>query len=322
MKKNIKWFALLLVMITLVACGGGGGGGTPAPDNNDNPADENETPGVGTFGKYDGLIYYTNQTDNGITSDGGKFNYEDGETVAFWLNYEKNVFLGYATAKSGMAITDLAINAEWVNQETVDNIRSFLEALDIDANPLNGVVITEEQRNRIQEPVDFTLPRAKFIRQYAHYAEYIAGDTGATGNIGQTESTFNITLSKGVTLFFPVDLLITGVVTPSPNNSTVLGTKKWVDDDESRSGVYAVGLNPGVATLNIYKTGYVMSFNITVVDTAVYPEFSGTVIDYLGGNGPVLTENVSYTDYLNTLPVINLIEALTNMKIILKPGEY
>lgn len=303
------------------SCGSSGGGG--AKTNPENPGgNENPTTGEGTFGNYNGLIYYTNQTDHGLTSDGGKFTYNDGETVGFWLNYEHDVFIGYASAKTNMQIADLAINAQWVTAETALNIRSFLEGLDVDANPLNGVVITEDQRSRIQEPIDFTLPREKFIRQYAQYAEYIAGETGATGNIGQTDATFNLTLSKGTALYFPVDLLKTGTVTPGENSSSILGTRKWYSSvNIPKSGVYAVGLNPGTQTLSIQKTGYSMSFNITVVAPEIYPDFNGIVIDYLG-ESPTLTENVNYQNYLESVEDIELIQALTFIKIIIDDTEY
>jgi hypothetical protein len=221
-----------------------------------------------------------------------------------------------------MNITDLAINAQWVTPETVENIKSFLEGLDVDANPLNGVTITADERARIQEPIDFTLSREKFIRQYAQYAEYIAGSTGATGNIGQTDATFNITLSKGIALYFPVDLLKTSTVTPAENSSTVLGARKWTDTENIlKAGVYAVGLNPGVKTLTIQKTGYTMNFQITVVDTTEIDDFNGTVINYLG-DGPTIIQNVNYQNYLTSVEDINLVEALTYINIIFKPGEY
>lgn len=307
----------------MAACGGSGGGSNNQNPNDNNPGDNDNTDnGEGNFGKYDGLIYYTNANDHGITDNGGKFAYKEGETVGFWLNYENNVFIGFALAKENMTITDLAINSQWVTAETAENIKSFLEGLDVDANPLNGVTITADERSRIQEAIDFTLPREKFIRQYAQYAEYIAGSTGATGNIGQTDATFNITLSKGIALYFPVDLLKTSTVTPNENSSTVLGARKWTDlENILKAGVYAVGLNPGVQTLTIQKTGYTMSFQITVVDPINTDDFDGTVINYLGDE-PTVIQNVNYQDYLTSVEDLTLIEALTYLKIIFKPGEY
>lgn len=334
MKKSILLFILLVFTLTFASCGGGGGSTPPTADTGGNgqitddgggSGDQNEPDGsgVGHFDKIDGLIYYSNLKDKGTTSDGGKFTWGDGdEIVAFWLNDRYNVFLGYAPVRGNIAISELAINAQWISEETAGNIRTFLQALDVDADPSNGVTITEELRNRIREAIDFTLPRETFIRQYAAYAEYIAGDSGATGWIGQTDATFRLTLSKGTALYFPVDLLNTGAVSPGERRSSVLGTKKWIDDENTpKSGVYAVGLNPGTETLTIEKTGYTMIFHITVVAPSEFPDFSGTVVEFQTDRFTV-RNHVPYQTYLNSVDSIPMIESLPYLNFILLPGEY
>jgi hypothetical protein len=297
-KKQILQIIVLSLMAAIYLCACGSSGSGDPVKNEDPPI--NQTTGKGTFGKYDGLIYYT-QTKHGITSNGGKFDYVPGEEVGFYLNHDHLVFIGYATATDNMIISDLNLDGADNDDVSEQNIKSFLEAIDNDGNPVNGVTITESVREKATTPIDFSLASNMFIRINGSYAEYLADfASDATGDIGQTDATYNITLSKGIALYFPIYMGDGVILHPQKNSSEVINTdikaNPFITDGHTKEGAYIVGMNPGTITFRITQLCYPLEFNITVVPTDEYPEFNGTVFRYK--KLPDYENNVPYSTFL------------------------
>jgi len=136
----------------LASCGGGSGNGPESssttnsdpqglPDFNDMPdmeqSDEELAPqiAVGTIvdAVVDGL-QYTSGSLNGITKDGA-FEYEIGSTIQFSVG---SVFVGEAKGASLVSPLDF--------QEDSTNAARFLQTLDYDGKPGNGITITGSTR--------------------------------------------------------------------------------------------------------------------------------------------------------------------------------
>lgn len=324
--KLLKLLSVLLLALCLMACGGSSGGGT-TPDDNPDPGpvvvdpDPDPDPTQGRFENVTGLIYYTNETDNGVTEN-GYFDYEDGETVGLWLNYFYNVFIGYALAGDGMTIEGLAIDGEWISEETAGNIRLFLEAIDFDGDPSNGITITDDQRSRIREKIEFRLPRHRFILQYADYAEYIAGSTAATGDIGQSADP-TIVLSVGTAIYLPINTHHASTLVPDINMSDIMNMSVIYDYPPIKTGIYVMGASSGTENVRISQDGYDIEFTVQVVDPAGFDNFTGTTIDFFNPE-PNVTENVDYSDFLVTVEALGVVdpEALIYQTMIFKTGDY
>jgi len=92
----------------------------------------------------------------------GSFIYQPGEEVTFSIG---GVVLGSAQAQRTVTPIDLVPGAVDTNNNAVINICQFLQSLDNDAQPENGILITEEVRNVLAnfESIDFDAPSLESI---------------------------------------------------------------------------------------------------------------------------------------------------------------
>ncbi|HKJ48603.1 MAG TPA: hypothetical protein VJ973_05910, partial [Christiangramia sp.] len=147
MKKRI--LVPLLSLIFLFAC---------SKDDNPSPPEEinNTLQGVFIDSPVEGLKYET-ETHSGFTDENGNYDYEDGETVTFYVG---DIELGSAIATGQLSPIDIATTPN-ANIETleVQNIAAFLQTLDEDGNPENGIKISSEVAAAISiTEIDFTAP--------------------------------------------------------------------------------------------------------------------------------------------------------------------
>jgi len=87
----------------------------------------------------EGLEYET-ETQTGITDADGTFMYLAGETVTFYVG---DVMLGSATAQPVMTPLELVEGARDEANPIVTNMARFLQTLDMDMDPNNGITITQ-----------------------------------------------------------------------------------------------------------------------------------------------------------------------------------
>ncbi|MCP4122422.1 MAG: beta-lactamase family protein, partial [Bacteroidetes bacterium] len=113
--------------------------------------------GVFWDGPVRGLAYVSGEQ-TGFTDDEGRFKYEDGKTVIFKVG---DIVIGEAPASPIMTPEDLVTDAQGYMDTTVANIIRFLETLDEDETPYNGIDI-EADEGYDDENIDFTLPEASF----------------------------------------------------------------------------------------------------------------------------------------------------------------
>lgn len=143
----------VLTMISFVACSGSGG----------NSSGNAPVRQVGRFlGSPVSGLQYSTDSGSGETNDKGEFRYQDGEQIRFSVG---NIFIGEALGTATISIVDLhklvlpqtalethiAINElQDVKNVTpldkVTNIAIFLQTLDEDGDPDNGITISEKIR--------------------------------------------------------------------------------------------------------------------------------------------------------------------------------
>ena len=95
----------------------------------------------------EGLAYRT-ATLNGLTDPLGAFQYREGEWVAFSVG---DLELGHAQGRSVVTPRDLTIDGDHQPHPVTANICVFLQTLDADRNPRNGIEIMEETRRFFEE---------------------------------------------------------------------------------------------------------------------------------------------------------------------------
>jgi len=173
--KKFAWTLLVGISFCfLSACGGGGGGdggasssgtgsGTtpPATGTQTPPATGGTTPTVllGLF--LDSAVVnikYKTTTQSGTTNALGQFNYVAGETVTFSVGA---VTLPPTPAAATITPMSLA-NTTDMGNNTVLNLLVFLQSLDDDGIPGNGIKIPETAHAAATTSIDFNVPPAAF----------------------------------------------------------------------------------------------------------------------------------------------------------------
>lgn len=132
MKPCVRAFGLGLAaasIFLLSACGGGGGGGGSG-----------STTKIGVFSDspVEGLTYVIGSRTS-QTNASGQFSYEEGQTVTFKVG---DIVLGSATASAFVSPISLISGATDETHPTVTNLAKFLQTIDDDNNPSNGIKLT------------------------------------------------------------------------------------------------------------------------------------------------------------------------------------
>ncbi|MEZ4524690.1 MAG: hypothetical protein R2941_02060 [Desulfobacterales bacterium] len=130
-EKIVRLMAVCFFVTVLFAGCGGGGDSEPVVSEGrfvDSPVA--------------GLEYKT-ESRSGITDSDGKFSYLDGEMISFTIG---DIYLGKTLAKPVITPLDLVDGAADETDASVTNICRFLQTLDDDGNPDNGIVINESVR--------------------------------------------------------------------------------------------------------------------------------------------------------------------------------
>ena len=125
----ISSIILILTLILLNNCGGGSGGGGSSVSTG--KFIDSTVQGI----DYQSLSY------QGITDSEGNFNYKSGEVTTFAIG---DVILGETIGGSTITPFDLVPGATDESDPAVINICRFLQSLDVDGDPTNGIEITPE----------------------------------------------------------------------------------------------------------------------------------------------------------------------------------
>ncbi len=127
----IRIIYLFCLLLILTACGGGGGDGDGGPQLSS---------GVFIDSPVEGLRYQT-ATQDGFTDTNGIFTYLSGEEISFYIG---GILLGSAAGEALITPIDLVPGAVDHTDPRVINILRFVQSLDDDNDPSNGIRITAE----------------------------------------------------------------------------------------------------------------------------------------------------------------------------------
>ena len=139
MRVVLSFFVILLFVI---GCGGGGGNETPGDRQPAAPTAVGQFKDANVAG-----LSYVSGGERGVTDSQGRFTYEIGETVTFSVG---NVALGETEGKSLITPVDL-IEQGSSRSKPVVNIARLLISLDQDAEPSNGIAISQDVQMRAED---------------------------------------------------------------------------------------------------------------------------------------------------------------------------
>ncbi len=266
---SAKTFSVFGLCLWLAACGGGGGGGSGGGAVND---------GVFIDSAVQGVRYET-ATLSGFTSASGTFQYADGESVSFFIG---DILLGRTAGAPQVTPIDFVPGAIDETHPQVTNILRFVQTLDEDGDPGNGIRITTLLYNQAagmsvnfaQTVVAFendgsvqivvatltsTLGAARTLidaaAAQAHLRDVLNGGTGGTGGtFGSLTLTGADTGAIG-TRFTPT--------AAAPTTATLVSFEQQINDGTS---VLGIGTTPAGNLLSVTlfhaKTGTAYAYQI------------------------------------------------------------
>ena len=147
---NIKEIISAVTLGFFVAACGSSGGGAGSPT---------VKKGVFLDSAVEGLKYESGGQ-SGITDVNGTFSYEEGQSIRFSLG---GIVIGEAVAQSVMTPVELVEGAKDETHPIVVNIGRFLQSLDDDGDPTNGIKISQNIRTLAEGQIfNFGVSEADF----------------------------------------------------------------------------------------------------------------------------------------------------------------
>ena len=273
-------FLALMISVLLTACGGGGG----SSDGGGNSGGGGSGVKQGRFiDSPVGGLRYISGSQSGFTNAQGTFSYDDGAIVQFFIG---DIVIGGAAAASIMTPVSLVQGAADETNPTVTNIARFLQTLDNDGNPSNGITITTAVNNlAVGRTINFNQSIANFGNdtnvQTVVSALTAVTSAGTRPLVLSSSAQNNLRaailgiLSGNYSGTFSGDASGTWtVVIDSLGNIT--GTA--VNSDSSTAAVTGTVGSNGIAIMGVVATGATFSGTITLTG-----QVSGTWVDTAAG---------------------------------------
>jgi hypothetical protein len=281
---NKSRFLILLLSIMLAACGGG----------SSSSGDDSPTVMTGQFidSAVSGLRFQT-ATQSGYTNAAGNFKFIAGETVSFYIG---DILLGSVTAKTQLTPIDLVSGAADGSDPQVQNLIRFIQSLDEDANPDNGITISNTITTFASgQTLDFTLDTAAFETAANTLLDYLT--TGSVNQlISASDALDHLNLSLGISVV-PGSLTLSGddtsvygdsftPILSYENYSSSLGIRTISFQEYSSASVMIIGLNQTAlgGTIATLSLSMIESVNNTIeiysykLETCMLP-CSGMTLD-------------------------------------------
>ena len=137
--KSQIFISLSILILLLSSCTGQKGNSSSSSNNSSGESKPTVLTGNFLDSAVEGIDFVSG-SQHGTTDTSGAFSYEDGETVRFSIG---KVLLGEGTGSSTMTPVNLVPDGG-LNHQAVINIARFLQTLDADGDPSNGISVSSE----------------------------------------------------------------------------------------------------------------------------------------------------------------------------------
>ena len=189
-----KFSLFIGLVLGLVACGGGSGSSQSSTDSK-----------TGTFIDSPVMgLSYSSTSHSGITNSAGEFTYTEGETVTFSLG---GIELGSSTAQDEVTPLDLlGVDSldDAISQGLFDqliNILVFLQSLDRDHNPENGIDLGDLDITLADAVLNFDQDQQSFLN--AEYKKLVNENAGFYVSADAAKKHFADSLALTYTIALP-----------------------------------------------------------------------------------------------------------------------
>jgi hypothetical protein len=249
----------LFAALALIGCGGddgpvAGGGGTPG-----------SVQGQFLDSAVEGLTYIT-EGDTAETDVQGNFTYRRGSNVQFSVG---GIVIGTGLAASKMTPVDLVVGATSEMDDTVTNIARFMQTIDDDGGPGNGIKITPAIRSSAAgHQIDFGQSASVFGTD--PNVQSVVSDLTSQSQAG-TRSLVSIQAAQA-------HLRNTLVAT---YNGTYRGTYSVDADPKPVVGTWEITASSGIVAGSFTKTPGTTASSFTVVGSMIIPG----ILDVTGPSG-------------------------------------
>ena len=243
----------IFVLFALAACGGGGGG-----SSNDSSNDSSVSQGVFIDSAVEGLRFET-ATQSGFTDPDGTFLFQAGEIVSFYIG---DILIGTSTGQAQITPIDLVPGAIDATNTQVTNILRFVQSLDQDNNPDNGIVISSMVSTMASgQSLDFTLSIANFEVTANVVIDFITSGAvtsliSANEAIAHFQSSIGVGGTFGSLAFSGDDISAVGSsfqpdLAIATNPSSLFGQISWVQNRIPGGGLVVTLTNDQIASVGI-----------------------------------------------------------------------
>ena len=283
--KTIKVFLLLFFSISIFSCSEDDAidttDDTPGPD----PVAEIKT-GVFRDSEVAGLKYET-ETKSGVTDADGNFEYLEGETVTFYVG---NIEIGSGLASEDMTPISIASTENaTIDSPEVKNIAAFLQSLDSDNDPSNGISISEETSSAISiDAIDFTQPVERIL------GEIVAEVNLATGSqlkvIYPEEATMHLAETTGDTYEPAIDVFKKFIPTLESWKSYPTTSVYWIHETNAEGKLINSTLYEKYPERKLYEIVYT-----EWKENSLPAKYTQTYFNY-GEAGNTVNVEVNYTE--------------------------
>lgn len=255
---------LLIVFVYFFLTSCGGGGSSSNPDNN--------TANTVLSGRFidsavEGIRYQT-ATRSGTTDATGSFQFLYGETVSFFVG---DIPLGSALGSARITPIDLVAGAFDTSNQQVVNIIRFLQSLDGDGNPENGIQISSDIVNLAGgQTLDFSLDTAAFETVTNVLLNYLtSGSVTTLVNSSDAIDHLNSSLGIDTSVFASGSVSISGADVTSVGSSFAPSIGYATSGDSGSVSMTMIQFGSGTRNITIGINEYSSGFSIAVVQFMV-----------------------------------------------------
>lgn len=140
---------LLSVITTLFFIGCGG-----SSDSNGNETSSALKTGYLIDSYVEGVDYYINGNYSGITDNRGSFNYTLTSVITFKIGSVEIGYVSSVASDNHVSVQDICnVRRDVADNQQVINIATFLQSLDEDDNPGNGIKISSEIKEKFKKNI-------------------------------------------------------------------------------------------------------------------------------------------------------------------------
>ena len=293
--------------------GGSSGGSSSTSTSNSGsgsstPSDNTPTAKIGVLldSVVEGVSFTSTSGESGITNQSGEFSYQEGDKVTFTLG---GIELGRVDGEAVLTPVELA-GANDTADRRVINLTRFLQSLDDDGDPENGLSINNEARTALQgRNLNFNLPVSTFEITASVAVQSASGRSlvsaskainhlhGTLGNRGLVDKVGETTEIRQVAPDFVPDSTLADAISANPElcqfNETLLSSGQSVIAYQSSSVPFGESCSSQTRTCNNGTLTGSYSQSSCVVSSASDCSLNGSTVAHGTSLAAFLASNVA-----------------------------